>query len=119
MRSLTRPLSYGTVRRGGSNHFRMAGAEFVAPATARGRLYQIDWYPGLVLDDKAGEIIGDIYQVSAELMEALDAFEGAEYPASACWQRCWMVRNARHGFWEWLGAVAESRRITGGDWLDR
>ncbi|MEO8614231.1 MAG: gamma-glutamylcyclotransferase family protein, partial [Luteolibacter sp.] len=41
---------YGTLRRGGSNHFRMDGAEFITAGRIAGRMYKIDWYPGLVLD---------------------------------------------------------------------
>lgn len=108
---------YGTLRRGGSNHFRMAGAEFVAAATVKGRLYQIDWYPGLICDATGDEITGEIYQVSAGLMEKLDAFEGPEY------RRVRVLATLPDGsqrepwLWEWLGPCDESRRIMSGDWL--
>ncbi|RPJ35562.1 MAG: gamma-glutamylcyclotransferase [Verrucomicrobiaceae bacterium] len=110
---------YGTLRRGGSNHFRMDGAEFVAAGTVRGRLYHIDWYPGLVLDENAGEVPGEIHQVSAGMLDELDRFEGPQYRR---------VRVEVNGggdhrsplsawLWEWLGPVDEGRRIISGDWL--
>ena len=45
---------YGTLRRGGSQHRRMAGAEWIGACDVRARMYRIDWYPGVVLDDDAG-----------------------------------------------------------------
>jgi gamma-glutamylcyclotransferase (GGCT)/AIG2-like uncharacterized protein YtfP len=108
---------YGTLRRGGSNHFRMDGAGFVAAGTVRGRLYQIDWYPGLVLDESAGDVLGEVYQVSDALLEKLDEFEGAEYRRSQTQVRLPDGESVRVRVWEWLGPVDETRRITGGDWL--
>ena len=67
---------YGTLRRGGSNHFRMAGAQFVSLGSITGRIYRIDWYPGLVLDPAGDEIYGEIYALDPEQLVALDIFEG-------------------------------------------
>lgn len=115
---------YGTLRRGGSHHWRMDGAEFVRSGVIRGRLYRFDWYPGLVADDAGGEITGEVYAVGAELLAALDLFEGlsaGEIEGSE-YRR---VRVTVSGgdpvtawIWEWLGPVDEARRITGGDWLN-
>ena len=109
---------YGTLRRGGSNHWRMAQARFVAEGVLRGRLYRIDWYPGLITDENAEAVKGEIYRTDDETMAALDEFEGSEYRR---------VKNAveivYNGFlieawiWEWLGEVDESQRIASGDWL--
>ena len=116
---------YGTLRRGGSNHFRMAGAEFVSSGTVSGRLYRIDWYPGLVLDEAGDEIHGEVYSVDAEQLAALDIFEGlsageiegSEYRrvATTVMQRNSLPITA--WVWEWLGLTDESRRLTDGDWL--
>jgi gamma-glutamylcyclotransferase (GGCT)/AIG2-like uncharacterized protein YtfP len=108
---------YGTLRRGGSNHFRMDGARFVTAATVRGRLYHIDWFPGLVLDATAGAIIGEIYQTSSAVLEELDLFEGAEYRRLQTQVRLPDGQTVTAWLWEWLGPVNESRRITSGDWL--
>lgn len=116
---------YGTLRRGGSNHFRMAGAEFISSGTIRGRMYRIDWYPGLVLDPAGGEIHGEAYEVGPEQLEALDRFEGlsaGEVQGSEYRRvQTTVVRKDSDTLtawvWEWLGLVDESRRLADGDWL--
>jgi gamma-glutamylcyclotransferase (GGCT)/AIG2-like uncharacterized protein YtfP len=112
-----RVFVYGTLRRGGSNHFRMAGAEFVTAGTVNGRLYQIDWYPGLVLDGTAGGIVGEVYQVSPGMLDELDRFEGPEYRRVQTLVRLPDGETVSAWVWEWLGTADETRRITGGDWL--
>ena len=119
---------YGTLRRGGSNAFRMKGAEFVGKGRVEGRLFLISWYPGLVPGPDRGWVSGDIFKVGPDHMRALDEFEGlaageiegSEYrrvkvpvfleglPGEA--PRAWI--------YEWKGPVDESRRIPSGDWLD-
>jgi len=109
---------YGTLRAGGSNHFRLGNAGGLGAGTVCGRLYRVDWYPALLLDADAGAVHGEVYEVDAATLAALDAFEGAEY------------RRVRVGvmpegggekidawLWEYLDPVDESRRIPGGDWL--
>jgi len=110
---------YGTLRRSGSNYFRMDGAEFRSAATVHGRLYQIDWYPGLVLDEAADEVMGEIHQVSPNMLEALDQFEGPEYRRVRVDVACGGDHRSPLPVWvwEWLGPVDETRRITNGDWL--
>jgi len=110
---------YGTLRRGGSNHFRMEGAEFLSAATANGRLYRIDWYPGLVLDAAADGVTGEIYQVSPGMLDELDRFEGPEYRRVRVEVNCGGDHRSPLAawIWEWLGPVDETRRITSGDWL--
>ena len=116
---------YGTLRRGGSNHFRLAGAEFVAQGTITGRMYRIDWYPGLVLDDAGDEIHGEVYSVTADQLSGLDIFEGlsaGEIEGSE-YRRVQTIvvrqdsQTLSAWVWEWLGIVDESQRIADGDWL--
>jgi gamma-glutamylcyclotransferase (GGCT)/AIG2-like uncharacterized protein YtfP len=110
---------YGTLRKGGSNHFRMDGADFHAAGTVRGRLYHIDWYPGLVLDPLAECVSGEVYQVPTSMFNALDQFEGDAYrrvQAEVSFQNP-VLPPTRAWVWEWLGEVDESRRIAGGDWF--
>jgi gamma-glutamylcyclotransferase (GGCT)/AIG2-like uncharacterized protein YtfP len=103
----------------------MAGAEFVTAGTIRGRMYRIDWYPGLVLDDSGDEIQGEVYAVDAELLAALDVFEGlsageiegSEYRRARATVVARDSRILEAWVWEWLGMVDESRRVSGGDWL--
>ncbi len=108
---------YGTLRRGGSNHFRMAGAAFVSAGTVAGRLYRIDWYPGLVLDDAGDEIHGDVYAVDADLLAALDVFEGlsageiegSEYRRVRATVMQRDSQPVAAWVWEWIGMTGESR----------
>ncbi len=116
---------YGTLRRGGSNHFRMAGAEFVTAGTIAGRMYRIDWYPGIVLDDTGDEIHGEVYAVGPEQLAALDLFEGlsaGEIQGSEYRRiRTTVVRQDSQTLsawvWEWLGITDETQRLSDGDWL--
>jgi len=116
---------YGTLRRGGSNHFRLAGAEFVAQGTITGRMYRIDWYPGLVLDDAGDEIHGEVYSVTADQLSGLDIFEGlsageiegSEYRRVQTTVVQQDSQTLSAWVWEWLGIVDESQRIRDGDWL--
>jgi gamma-glutamylcyclotransferase (GGCT)/AIG2-like uncharacterized protein YtfP len=115
---------YGTLRREGSNHFRMERGRFVGQARVRGRLYRIDWYPGLVLDSGGGWIHGELFAVDAGLLAALDAFEGiaAGEDSGSEYRRIQVVADSDSGAvsawaWEWVGAVDETRRLPGGDWI--
>lgn len=116
---------YGTLRRGGSNDFRLAGAEFISAGTVRGRLYRIDWYPGLVLDEAGDEIHGEVFSVDAELLAALDIFEGlsageiegSEYRRVPVTVMCRDSTTITAWIWEWIGMTSESWRLNDGDWL--
>ncbi|WP_052573039.1 gamma-glutamylcyclotransferase family protein [Haloferula sp. BvORR071] len=119
---------YGTLRRGGSNGFRMNGAKFVGPAHVAGKLYTISWYPGLVRDRGTGLVTGEVYGVDPEQLRALDEFEGlaageiegSEYRRTQV--EC-VVETADGGRAEmvwayvWKGEVDESKEVPGGDWL--
>ena len=120
---------YGTLRRGGSNAFRMEGAEFIGTGRVEGKLYVISWYPGLVPGRDLGWVSGDVFRVGPQQMRALDEFEGLaageiegseyrrvkvpvfleEIPQGEA--RCAWV-------YEWKGPVDESRQISSGDWID-
>lgn len=116
---------YGTLRRGGSNHFRMAGAEFIAAGTITGRMYRIDWYPGLVLDDAGDEIHGEVYSVTPEQLSTLDIFEGlsageiegSEYRRVQTTVVQQDSQTLTAWVWEWLGFTDEGQRLADGDWL--
>ncbi len=72
---------YGTLKRGGSNHARLADQRFLGPArTAPGfALYSMGEYPGLVADpaDLDG-VHGELWAVDAPALARLDAFEGVD-----------------------------------------
>lgn len=115
---------YGTLRRGGSNAFRMDGAEFVGPATVGGVLYRISWYPGLVLEGD-GRVIGEVHRVGPELLRALDEFEGlaageiegSEYRRVKAEALLGGEEELEVWVYEWKGAFNEDERIQSGDWL--
>ncbi len=110
---------YGTLRRGASNHWRMEGAEYVGKAVVRGRMYRISWYPGLVRDRKVGEVVGEIYGVSRELLASLDRFEGDEFGrVRAEVQRVEAPDGTESVWlWEWKGD-ARHPVVRGGDWVE-
>jgi gamma-glutamylcyclotransferase (GGCT)/AIG2-like uncharacterized protein YtfP len=127
MKSDTAPelvFVYGTLRRGGSNAFRMDGAEFVGPATVGGVLYRISWYPGLVLDGE-GRVTGEVYRVGPELLRALDEFEGlaageiegSEYRRVKVEALLGDEEELEVWVYGWKGSFNEDERIQSGDWL--
>lgn len=69
---------YGTLKRGGRNHRRLAGQRFVrTAATAPGfRLFDLGPFPGMVFDKSDGAVTGELFAVSDECVGELDEFEG-------------------------------------------
>ncbi len=116
---------YGTLRRGGSDHFRMAAAKFVGEATVSGRLYRVHWYPGLVLDEAGDDIHGDVYEMEPSTLAILDVFEGlspggvdgTEYRRLKAEVVLEDGRKVDAWVWEWIGATDEIKRLVDGDWL--
>jgi gamma-glutamylcyclotransferase (GGCT)/AIG2-like uncharacterized protein YtfP len=76
---MPRLFIYGTLKRGGSNHARLAGQKFLAAAhTMPGyTLYSLGDYPGMVFQpaDRHG-VTGEIWEVDAATLAQLDEFEG-------------------------------------------
>ena len=72
---------YGTLRRSANSEMHQLltrHADFVAEATCQGRLYKIDYYPGVVpSDDPAHRVKGEVYALHAPatVLPALDAYE--------------------------------------------
>ena len=116
---------YGTLRRGSSDHFRMDGAGFITAGRIAGRMYQISWYPGLVLDDAGDDIIGEVYSVDQDMLGNLDSFEGisAGETEDSEYRRVLATVIGPDGeiliawVWEWRGVFDESQRLHHGDWL--
>jgi gamma-glutamylcyclotransferase (GGCT)/AIG2-like uncharacterized protein YtfP len=116
---------YGTLRRGGSDHFRMASAKFITSGLITGRLYQVSWYPGLVLDDAGDEIAGEVYSVDSDMLGKLDSFEGISTDDTEGSEYRRVSTNVYHPdggeltawVWEWLGIISEDNRIQTGNWL--
>jgi gamma-glutamylcyclotransferase (GGCT)/AIG2-like uncharacterized protein YtfP len=79
-----RVFVYGTLRAdcpSGAHRRYLQGAELVGKGRVRGHLYQAGYapgliYPALVLDDRAGGVLGEVYQLcNAAQLAALDAYE--------------------------------------------
>jgi gamma-glutamylcyclotransferase (GGCT)/AIG2-like uncharacterized protein YtfP len=109
---------YGTLRKGASNDWRISSAKWLTDATVLGKLFRIDWYPGLVLDSQGTVIRGEIYLCDSTLLEELDAFEGTtEY------RRVNTTATAKNGqtfiveLWEYQLPTDSYSQIFSGDWL--
>lgn len=74
---------YGTLRAGEINDIGVAAArhgikapKLIGRAAVSGRLYDFGEYPGLVSDDTAGPVRGDVYEIDDALVPVLDEIEG-------------------------------------------
>lgn len=70
---------YGSLKRGQANHWALAGARFVGPARTAPAfaLREIAGYPALVPGERS--IAGELYQISAQGLGALDELESDDY----------------------------------------
>lgn len=80
---------YGTLRRActtGAHQKYLAKAEFITEARVRGKLYQVSYYPALVLEAQSPDdywITGEVYRlIEPTQLNALDDYEECDYPAS-------------------------------------
>lgn len=123
---------YGTLRRdaGHAEHDRLArAATFEAPARVHGRLFVVDWYPGLVLDPSAGDVVGELWRLrpGADLT-ALDVYEGCSADDPAPHEYARVVTPVWHGpaartvdawVYTFVGATRGLPVVAGGDWTGR
>ncbi len=107
---------YGTLRKGGSNNFRMAAAELVGQGTISGKMYRISWYPALVCGGE-GKVRGELYLVPEEDLQALDEFEGPDYRRTEVPVRMESGEEKTAWVWQWTGDLADADPIGGEDWL--
>ena len=115
---------YGTLRKGGSNHFRMSGTDFVGGGKISGRMYRIDWYPALLCGGEAS-VKGELYRVSDSTLEALDRFEGITPDATEPREyrrvkTSVLLESGQTGdawVWEWAGGIGGAQPLDGEDWL--
>ncbi len=81
----TRLFVYGTLKRGQSHHHLLSGQHClgIAITLPEYQLLDLGWYPGLAAvrgTSKPGRTIrGELWEVSAGCLEALDQYEGPEY----------------------------------------
>ena len=118
---------YGTLRRGGDNHAKLAGARYISSArTVAGyELVDMGGYPA-VLEHGCDAIVGELYEIDDALSKRLDAFE--EVPTLYERKRvrldpmCQETRRDR--MFPFADAyimkrehAGEAPRLEGGDWL--
>jgi gamma-glutamylcyclotransferase (GGCT)/AIG2-like uncharacterized protein YtfP len=122
---------YGTLRAGEINDIGRAAARhgiaeprFIGAAAVSGRLYDFGSYPGLVLDEVASPVRGDVYQVDSALVPVLDEIEEV-YPGVEGLFRAQQMTVAVDGrelpclfYPVAAGAVASRSRIESGDWVE-
>ena len=114
---------YGTLRRGCANpHAQLLerSAQFVGPARVRGKLYRVEWYPGMTLDSDGKDlVVGDLFRVDdPAAMEELDRYEGSnEYQRVTTAALLDIGNEVECWVYEYLGSVTEAARIASGDWM--
>ncbi|MCW1923995.1 gamma-glutamylcyclotransferase [Luteolibacter arcticus] len=120
---------YGRLRRGGSNAFRMDGAEFIGNGTVQGTLYKLPGGPALVMEEAASSrVIGELYRLNPRHLVMLDELGGPPSEATGsggfCRGRVLVhslpdVEDSREAWtWAWTGAVDPAQSIQSGDWFD-
>lgn len=73
---------YGSLRRDFSSPARGVldhHAEYVGEATFRGKMFEIDWYPGVVPSKNENDVVhGEVYKMidSEKVLSKLDRYEG-------------------------------------------
>lgn len=119
--SAVRLYVYGSLRRDadGRQHPLLAGATYLGAATVRGALYQVDWYPGLVLS-KDGVVHGELYEIPLThvdgMLAALDDYEGGGYRRRKAFA---MLEGEDVGdvwVYAYMGPVHSLRAIPSGDY---
>lgn len=107
---------YGTLRKEGSNGFRMGSSRCLGAGTVGGDLYRIDWYPGLVLGGE-NAVIGELYEVARCDLSALDEYEGDAYRRKKVSVTMENGQAIEAWIWEYIQEISGLERIPSGDWL--
>jgi gamma-glutamylcyclotransferase (GGCT)/AIG2-like uncharacterized protein YtfP len=115
---------YGTLMSGGENHLLLARkAELIGLGRMRGRLFLVDYYPGLVdSDDPAEFVVGEVWRLSEpDILRELDDFEGcAEAPPLFIRASRAVTVDGAGTLATWVYVYARSiaglRPIPSGDW---
>jgi gamma-glutamylcyclotransferase (GGCT)/AIG2-like uncharacterized protein YtfP len=102
-------------------------ARLIGPATARGRLYSLGAYPGLVESDRAGSVVhGEVYALRMPVLSLkwLDAYEGIvpgkpdESPYERVLRRVRLATGQNIDVWVYLyrKSVRLRPEVKGGRW---
>lgn len=111
---------YGTLLRGERNHRLLAGARFIAEAVTEPgfELADLGTYPGMAACGGDGTVTGEVYEVDAATLAALDALE--EHPAYYQRQNIQLATGARaEAYLLEAAQVRGRRRIRSGEWRRR
>lgn len=133
MSELDRVFVYGTLMRGFDHPMSKllsAGADFLGPASCRGRLYRVAHYPGLLHSDDAAEMVhGELYRLRdvTKLMAVLDDYEsiGPGFEAPTLYLRETVSVTLADGSvqeaWTYIynRPVDEVKRIKSGKFLEK
>ena len=102
--------------------------KLVSTATVRGRLYDFGEYPGALLDEAAGAIVGELLELptDATLLNALDHYEGIDEtePSKSLFvrARCRAALPDGHDVDAWIyvynQSVSAARLIASGDYAE-
>jgi gamma-glutamylcyclotransferase (GGCT)/AIG2-like uncharacterized protein YtfP len=102
---------YGTLRRGGPAHDRLAGCEHVGEGKVGGVLYDIDGRFPALLHYGETPVYGEIWRCPAELLLQLDRFEGVD---SGLFRRRGIEVETERGevpCWTYTAGPALSRKL--------
>ncbi|WP_116135998.1 gamma-glutamylcyclotransferase family protein [Trinickia diaoshuihuensis] len=121
---------YGTLRAGEINDIGAAAARngigaprLIGRAAVTGRLYDLGDYPGLVQDESAGPVRGDVYEIDEALVPVLDRIEGVEPGVDSVFKSRELTvtvagRELRCFFYPVDDVSVKGRtRIEAGDWI--
>lgn len=105
--------------------FLSENAQLISEAKVRGRLYKIEWYPGLVCDENSAEwVYGEVYQLqNSNIFKVLDEYEGVTgHPSDPYLRRIVTTQNEKgpsYNAWtyEYVHEVDETNKIEGGKYL--
>jgi gamma-glutamylcyclotransferase (GGCT)/AIG2-like uncharacterized protein YtfP len=112
---------YGSLRRGQQHHDQLRDARFVHDARTEAcyELVRVDAYPALV-EGGSTAVSGELYEVDAQLLAALDEFE--EAPAVYQRQPLRIAEPAgvrAEGYVMAADRARDAARIPSGDWSKR
>ena len=82
---------YGTLRKGQRNDINLSQPPplYIGSTWVKGQLYRRGWYPGIRLGGEQS-VLGEVYQVSAQLLAQLDVLEEVAPVPSGEYQRIQM-----------------------------
>ncbi|APG28498.1 hypothetical protein A7E78_12000 [Syntrophotalea acetylenivorans] len=123
---------YGTLRQGAdhsAHQLLKREAKLIARGYMRGRLYEIDDYPGAVWSEAGNDqVVGELYQLleADSLLETLDDYEeaGENYPEPREYKRCRVTveREDKTKVVAWCylynRPTAGLRSVVSGDWCE-